>query len=197
MAWTTPKTDFANGDVLNATQMNNIGNNLQFLYDDLPTLLSTTTITGSSVTISSISSAYRNLRLVIRDFAGGGGTVVLGLRLNGVTTANYESQGLDNTTAFTETAQTSAIFTNRATNFYWSGSNGLAEIRIPDYTNTDTYKMMIGNCVRETAGTGPLFKGSQSVAMLRSGTSAVTSITILDSSGGGTLSGTALLYGEL
>lgn len=34
MAWTTPKTDFANGDVLTATQMNNIGNDLAFIYDN-------------------------------------------------------------------------------------------------------------------------------------------------------------------
>lgn len=33
MAWTTPKQDFANGDVLTAAQMNAIGGDLQYLYD--------------------------------------------------------------------------------------------------------------------------------------------------------------------
>lgn len=32
MAWVTPKTDFVNGDVLTATQMNNIGGDLDYLY---------------------------------------------------------------------------------------------------------------------------------------------------------------------
>lgn len=42
MAWVTPKTDFANGDVLTATQMNNIGGNLQYLYDENPDAVITT-----------------------------------------------------------------------------------------------------------------------------------------------------------
>lgn len=42
MPWTTPKTDFANGDVLTATQMNNIGEDLQYLYDVAPDAVITT-----------------------------------------------------------------------------------------------------------------------------------------------------------
>ena len=42
MAWTTPKTDFANGDVLTATQMNAVGADLQYLYDVDPNAVITT-----------------------------------------------------------------------------------------------------------------------------------------------------------
>ena len=35
MPWVAPKTDFVNGDVLTATQMNNVGGDLQYLYDNM------------------------------------------------------------------------------------------------------------------------------------------------------------------
>lgn len=42
MPWNTPKTNFANGDVLTAAQMNAIGEDLQYLYDEAPDTVLTT-----------------------------------------------------------------------------------------------------------------------------------------------------------
>lgn len=193
MAWTTPKTDFANGDVLNATQMNNIGGNLQYLYDNDATLLSTTTLSSTSATISGISGAYRHLRLIVRDFTSNSATSNLALQLNGVTTATYEMAGLDTASAWNASAQTSARFTNAGIGFYWgAGTDSLAQIVIPDYTNTATWKMMICNAVRDSGSSS--YRPSSATAFLRGSTSAVTSITVL-CAGGGTITGTALLYG--
>lgn len=42
MAWTTPKTDFVNGDVFTAAEANAIGTDLQYLYDNDPNAVITT-----------------------------------------------------------------------------------------------------------------------------------------------------------
>lgn len=49
MAWTTPKTDFANGDVLTAAEMNAVGNDLVWLHDnggDITNVIAGTGISG-------------------------------------------------------------------------------------------------------------------------------------------------------
>jgi hypothetical protein len=51
------------------------------------TLLSTTTLSGASTTVSSISSAYKDLKIIIKD-VGTSGSTNLGFRINGAT-ANY------------------------------------------------------------------------------------------------------------
>ena len=81
MAWTTPKTDFADGNVLTAAQMNAIGNDLAYLKDSGGTLISTTTLSGSSVSIT-VPSGYKTIRLIVEAFQPAA-TAYLGYRLNG------------------------------------------------------------------------------------------------------------------
>lgn len=96
MTWPT-KTDFVDGDVLTAAQVNNVGTNLN-LYDPTSAttgqvpiadgagsvafgdvaaggieLITSGTWTGAtSYTISSIPQTYKNLRLYMNTFSGGG-----------------------------------------------------------------------------------------------------------------------------
>lgn len=83
MAWTTPKTDFADGNVLTAAQMNAIGNDLAYLKDSGGTLISTTTLSGSSVSIT-VPSGYKTIRLIVEAFQPTS-TAFLAFRANGTT----------------------------------------------------------------------------------------------------------------
>lgn len=131
MAWTTPKTDFADGNVLTAAQMNAIGNDLQYLYDTGGQLISTTTLSGSGVTIS-IPNTYRNVRLMVRDFTPSA-NAWLGLRLNAAAT-DGTTYGFENGTAFTAGDTENQITTN--TKFSSAGGGSQFFIDLFDYNRS-------------------------------------------------------------
>ena len=61
MPWTTPKTDFAPGNVLTAAQMNAIGDNLEALYAPIQRLgyqARTTSSTSSQTTFAAASDLF-------------------------------------------------------------------------------------------------------------------------------------------
>ena len=102
------------------------------------TLISTTTLTGASVTLSSIPATYNNLFLVIKNFLPANDGASLYMRFNADATANRH-RVIDNTgntgpVAFSQTfMQISNTMDNAVT-------QGLFTIFIPDYTNTTTWK---------------------------------------------------------
>jgi len=158
------------------------------------TLISTTTLSGASVTLSSIPATYVHLQLIIRDFLPNTDYAVAKLRFNGDSASRYTT---GSGTFFNSVTDTLLGFSS--SELYASSSNdntvadGLSIINVFDYTNTVSRKLMevlsIGTDAATTTSsryTGLLGAYNQ--------TGAISSITILNDAGTFT-SGTVLLYG--
>jgi hypothetical protein len=206
-----PKTlTTTKGDIITATAANTparlgVGSNDQILVADSTastglkwatptsggmTLLSTTTLTGTTVTISSISQSYTDLLLEFRQVHASGS--LLGFRTNGITTGNYYyfTEKIGNGVAFAAAWQggnTAFEFANSIA----TDTNNPAYLHIYDYANT-TASMKLCEAAIYSDGNDAI----QRITGVNrgTGTSGIDSITIF-SPGGGTISGTVLLYG--
>ena len=153
------------------------------------TLISTTSLTGASVTLSSIPSTYVDLRLLVINFkpATDGGVFMI--------RANADSGANRYRTEFA--AVGGATFNTTAYYLQYGNDNttatGLIDITIPSYANTTTMKVIYGD----------LFNNDESVSTSVSmghffgaynQTGAISSLVLLPHSGNFT-SGEVLLYG--
>jgi len=154
-------------------------------------LISTTTLSGASVTLSSIPATYKNLQIIIRNWIPATDNQIVYCRFNGDSGANrynvqnFGSNGFD-------------IAFNR-TEFYFDpgGDNGTSQaihyINIPDYANTTTWKMVTAHAVTNNATTTTKINYGNTIGYYNQ-TAAISSIDIFSGSGNMT-SGTCLLYG--
>lgn len=106
------------------------------------TLLSTTTLSGASVTISSISGAYNQLMISIEDYFTAGDSSLY-FQLNADSTANAHNRYL-----FAAQGTTTITNASSATEVYWTygtcdnaDNNNACVINIPAYANTSSRKM--------------------------------------------------------
>lgn len=154
------------------------------------TLISTTTLTGASVTLSSIPQTYNDLRLVIREFKPATDAQQGRMYINGDSGANrYRATQLTNAnSSFVDNFVD--LITSPNDN---SVATGLSIIDIPDYTNTTTWKItnIVSLAVNETTTTN--FNLNVRWAVYNQ-IAAISSLVLFPSSGNWT-SGTALLYG--
>ena len=152
------------------------------------TLLSTTTLSGASVTISSIAGTYRNLQLIIVNFKPSSDGAGCNYRYNGDSSAKYADTGTSATDS--NPNQTSNNFVPAAD----SGvSQGFSVLDVYDYANAVTWKTSYGMSFTNNPTNTSNFN-TYSHAGIYASTSAINSITLLVSSGNFT-SGTAYLYG--
>lgn len=149
------------------------------------TLLSTTTLSGSSTTISSISGSYNNLQLVIRNFTPSTQSQIT-MGFNADAGTNYLN--FNSSLGGSNTAYNSASI-SLSSDQHTSGTN-LIVSNIFDYSNTATRKLTHNLAITQNNGT-PTMNLNDSRGSWNS-TSAITSIILYT---GGTMSGTALLYG--
>jgi hypothetical protein len=154
---------------------------------------SPTTLTGSSVTLSSIPSTYKDLKIVIRNPLMGTSGWGLFMRMNGDTTADNHYWGQIGTTLYGSpgwNATKISVSNDNGTNLQ---DKGMIVIEIPDYANTTTWKMSIASAltVADNATTGLQYQTTQ--GSYRS-LSAISSLQFLSGSGSLT-SGTIYLYG--
>jgi hypothetical protein len=152
------------------------------------TLLSTTSLTSNTTTISSIPTTYYNLQLVIRDFVPNAAETLL-MRFNGETGTSYwfNSGTNVNSIAFSET---SVRANNQSPT---TATKNIVVVNFYDYTNTDTYKFIEALSYTQNASDNT----TTDLRIFNLGfnsTSAITSITLF-TSGGATMTGSALLYG--
>ena len=154
------------------------------------TLISTTTLTGATVTLSSIPGTYKSLYYVIRNHlpASNGN---LFMRFNADSGANrhltIDTFGQGTATAFNDTqmqlAQTASTSANQA----------LIAVTIPDYANATTWKMAnVSTIVAATSPTTSVVK--YLVLGAYNQTTAISSLSFFCGAGNFT-SGTILLYG--
>jgi hypothetical protein len=153
------------------------------------TLISTTSLTGASVVLSSIPATYNNLQLVVRDFQGTNDAENFHIRFNGSTSSHY-------TTKQTSTGPTSSSFGSTAADLIFDIDNAaqdsLAVVTFWDYANTTTRKWVSSSAICNNSTT-PANISFQNCFIYFSQTAAISSITLyLDSDW---VAGTALLYG--
>jgi hypothetical protein len=157
------------------------------------TLLSTTTLSGASTTISSISGSYKSLVGYIRlplESADGRG---LQMQLNADATANRHAYELWSAgSAANKAFNLTSIFVT-IDNMDNSVTQTFAKFEIPDYANTTTWKTVNGYSMSNDATTTSNYDFFSYVGVYNQ-TSAISSLKFLPPSGTLT-SGTVLLYG--
>ncbi len=166
-------------------------------WDTLPaaggmTLISTTTLSGSSVTLSSIPQTYKNLYLVMRNFKPSVDASYTAFRFNGDSTAsrhNFSNVTESNANSFFDSLARFQFSSNDN-----SVDTGITIFTIPDYTNTTTWKFGHGMSFMVNATTTTQFNFNVHWAVYNQ-TSAISSLEFFPQSSGNFTSGTLLLYG--
>jgi hypothetical protein len=155
------------------------------------TLINTggTTLTGASVSISSIPATYKDLQLVIRLYLPATDNVTINLRFNNDSTGVYYDT--DTMAVYAADATQTAI--GIGINNDNSVTQGLTIANIYDYANTTTYKVADSLSLQNNASITTSFNLRRANAFWKS-TSAINRIDLLPNSGNFT-SGTAFLYG--
>ncbi len=183
----------ANGTVLTAASGEATGLSWATPAAGGMTLIETITLSGASVTSSTIAGTYKDLRLISRNYKPANNGAALNVRINGDTGSNYSSTQVGaqiyGTDALTETAWNWNLQQNST-----ATSTALGDMLIPDYANTTTRKTAIGNSFGEfeTSPSTTVYFSTYRYAF--DSTSAITSLTFLASTGNLT-SGTVLIYG--
>jgi hypothetical protein len=106
------------------------------------TLLSTTSLTGASITVSSINQTYINLFLVIEDLYTANDQTAVNFRFNADSNANRH--GLGNATS-----SSNLLFNDTSVSWFYGVSNSasykkMGTMTIPNYTNATNQKY--GQC---------------------------------------------------
>jgi len=154
------------------------------------TLISTTTLSGASITLSSIPQTYNSLYVVIRNWRNANDGEAFYMRFNADATASRHrgiyTAGQAGNTFNGSFIQMSTLTDNGA-------SQGSAAITFPDYTNTTTWKtaniFTVGNDSSVTTEVRSAW-----MQAIYNQTGAITSLQFLASAGNLT-SGDVLLYG--
>jgi hypothetical protein len=158
------------------------------------TLISTTTLSGASVTLSSIPQTYVNLYLRIENFkpASDGGYLIGRMNADSGANRHYQMRLDGDVTGDTEKAFDATSY--RLTGYSDSSvATGLTTAEIDGYTNTTTWKFAKVQCINTSYATTTSFIPMNSFGVYNQ-TSAISSLYIASSSGNMT-SGTVYLYG--
>ena len=149
------------------------------------TLLSTTTLSGTTTSITGISGSYNDLQIIIKGFDKAGA-----VRLNG---SSNTYQGVEQymiTTSITTTGKNNAELRLNAGDGVSASNTGAIAIYVRDYANTTSWKVAgsFGGFTGSSHNTTFTYFGHQKT------TSAITSVDIV-SDGGSFGAGTVLIYG--
>ena len=154
------------------------------------TLLSTTSLTGASVTVSSIASGYRDLRVFIEQYRPATDATPLQVRLNSDATTLYNyGADLNNSTITRNVEEIRASASNTDN----GASNSQIIMTFQEYTNTNVWKIanVYGFTNNSTTATNAEARMGYGIWF---NTAAITSLTFFPSSGNFT-SGTVYIYG--
>ena len=157
------------------------------------TLLSTTTLSGASTTISSISGSYTNLQIYIYGVTGAGSDSPIRLWFNGDTGGGFTSgvkyDPTGGAVAIANAADRINLYSNATSR---TNATNAAAINISNYSNTSGKKPLsiYGYCIKNGVADGIINQ-----AGYFQGTAAVTSVSF-DYGGTNTFAGgTVLIYG--
>ena len=155
------------------------------------TLISTTTLTGATVSLTSIPATYNDLRVVIQKPLPATDNKYFLMRFNSDSTANRHVNLPGTSQTNTAFGSTSIGLGDRADN---TVTQGLIIIDIFDYKNTTTWKLMRQTSIVNNATTTTNV-GFEIGHGAYNQTGAVSSLDFIVESGGNFTSGTVLLYG--
>ena len=153
------------------------------------TLIETLTLSGASTTSSTIPGTYKHLQLVFRQALPATDGAYLQLRFNGDSGTKYRVSGTKEQLDFAFNATQIDVGNARDNTV----SNSSEIITVYDYTNT-LWKNLISTGIVNNPSTTANYNGYSSYGGQIGITSAITSVTVLFSSGNIT-SGTCLIYG--
>jgi hypothetical protein len=158
------------------------------------TLLSTTILTGASVTLSSIPQTYNSLYLVIQNYKPSVDGAMVRMRFNAdATSSRHKSQLYYSVFYYNAAGSFSSTSSQISAINDDSVATGLITVEIPNYTNSTTWKMgeTTALTVDPTDTTNEQFyKG----VALYNQTTAISSLEFFPD-GANFTSGTILLYG--
>lgn len=154
------------------------------------TLLSTTTLSGTSTTISSISGSYKNLLIYLDDWTLNA-NVKLDIRIDSSTGSGLYQENRLGISTYSKNSTTEARPNNDA-NAATGSQGNKTMLYIYDYASTTTNKnyQMITFYVDSTST-----KQNESVLGTWTGLSAVDSLIIRSSNGTATIGGSCRIYG--
>ena len=182
----------ANGTVLTAASGEATGLQWATPSSGGMTLLETLTLTGASVTSSTIPGTYNDLKIISRNFKPASNGASLSIRINGDTGTKYSSTQvgaqLYDSAAFTESAWSLNLQQNSTT------STALGVMLISDYANAVTKKTATGNAFGEFETTPSTNVYFSTYRYAFNSTAAITSLTFFPGTGNFT-SGSVLIYG--
>jgi hypothetical protein len=155
------------------------------------TLINTggTTLSGASITISSIPSGYNYLTLFVSDYKPATDTSQLIMRFNGDTGNNYKQESGSGTNM--NMNNTEIYLTGEADN---TAANGFIVSDIYNYLSTTAWRITRNNSWVNNPTTSTNGNWQATTGVYKATGSAITSLTLLPVSGNFT-SGTAYLYG--
>jgi hypothetical protein len=152
------------------------------------TLISTTTLTGASIVLSSIPQTYNSLVVYVRNYTPNTSTNVLAVRVNGSSANRYSNNNYSGgTSTFPDSRWDVTGSPNSA------AGQAFTILTLPDYANAVTWK----TCQSQSYQNNQTTNTSVNVQSGLHGynqTGAITSLTFLAQSGN-LSTGTVLLYG--
>ena len=153
------------------------------------TLISTTALTGASITLSSIPATYIHLQLVITNYLPATDNTPLKLRFNSDTNSRYKdgTSTTNNSQAFNATSIDLFAYQDSA------ASDGLMITDIYDYTNATTWKFTSTQVIWNN-NTTPANSDMYRIFGMYNQTGAISSLTLFPNTGNFT-SGSVKLYG--
>lgn len=176
----------ANGTVLTADSAEATGLKWTTPAAGGMTLLSTTTLSGASTTISSISQSYKSLMFVITGVTCGGNGQFFGAPNND--TGNIQFAGVQGSAA-TGGSNGRVVFS--LNNTLANNANNAWTLQFDNYTSTTAFKPfeLYGRFIENDSSSKPVIFGG-----IFSSTTAISSI-VFTHSGGNFTGGTVLTYG--
>jgi hypothetical protein len=162
------------------------------------TLISTTTLSGASVTLSSIPQTYKELKIVLLNAYGSANSLQSGVRLNGDSTATQYHSVINGGSDTYQGNVSNGNATYIAIGYLQSGNTlgrrSSSIVQFPRYTDTTADQYVAGMSFGHTgaAGVGS-YRGMMTNGVYNK-SAAITSITIIIDSGTFT-AGTVYLYG--
>lgn len=153
------------------------------------TLISTTTLSGASVTLSSIPSTYTHLYAIAYGVTNAGGAGFFRIAPNGTTNITTLGGTYYNGAAYTDGSQNSYLQVGRGN--ATTGGNNVFSILIENYTSSSNYKpAKISGVMYDSGGANDAFNYVGGIT----DNTAITSL-VISHSGGNFNAGTIKLYG--
>jgi hypothetical protein len=204
------KGDLVVGSATNDAAVLGVGSNDQVLTADSSTatglkwatasaggmtLISETSLTGTSVTLSSIPQTYKNLQLVLRDFRPATNNTSIFVRINADTSSNYHVIKTRTTSSSLAnyTGQTLISLNDNINDSWGSDANNHGVFNFYDYTQAFR-QIFEGQFIYDDAS-GPTAVTVGITGSYLPGTSAAITSLVIAAASGNHGGGTALLYG--